>query len=186
MELQIGDLVSSIKKEGIEAARKEHDRIVKEAEEKAAVIIGNAKEEAAKTVENATKEINILKQSAALTAEQAKRDALISFKAELEKEFKKILAADIKKTLNEDYLGKLIKAAVADEDVSRLTVELKDVKESVKASLAQEIKKGLEIKPVKDIDAGFRIAQKDGSGFFDCSDEEIAEILAPFFGNITV
>ena len=28
---------------------------------------------------------------------------------------------------------------------------------------------------------GFRLAAKDGSGYFDCSDEEIAQMLMPFF-----
>ena len=28
---------------------------------------------------------------------------------------------------------------------------------------------------------GFRLAAKDGSGYFDCSDQEIAEMLMPFF-----
>ena len=33
----------------------------------------------------------------------------------------------------------------------------------------------------KKVGAGFRLAAKDGSGYFDCSDEEIAEMLMPFF-----
>ena len=32
--------------------------------------------------------------------------------------------------------------------------------------------------------AGFRLAAKDGSGFFDCTDEEISKILMPFFRDI--
>ena len=47
--------------------------------------------------------------------------------------------------------------------------------------LAQELKNGLEIRPSKKVGAGFRLAAKDGSGYFDCSDQEIAEMLMPFF-----
>ena len=47
--------------------------------------------------------------------------------------------------------------------------------------LAQELKNGLELRPSKKVGAGFRLAAKDGSGYFDCSDQEIAEMLMPFF-----
>jgi V/A-type H+-transporting ATPase subunit E len=31
------------------------------------------------------------------------------------------------------------------------------------------------------VGAGFRLAAKDGSGYFDCSEQEIANMLTPFF-----
>ena len=43
------------------------------------------------------------------------------------------------------------------------------------------MKNGLELRPSKKVGAGFRLAAKDGSGYFDCSDQEIAEMLMPFF-----
>ena len=49
---------------------------------------------------------------------------------------------------------------------------------------AEEIKKGLEIKPTKGIPHGFRLAAKDGSGYFDCSDDAIMEMLMPYFRNL--
>ena len=50
--------------------------------------------------------------------------------------------------------------------------------------LAEEIKNGLEIKPTKGVQAGFRLAAKDGSGYFDCSDDEIMQMLMPYFRNL--
>ena len=47
--------------------------------------------------------------------------------------------------------------------------------------LAQELKNGLEIRPSMKVGAGFRLAAKDGSGYFDCSGQELAEMLMPFF-----
>jgi V/A-type H+-transporting ATPase subunit E len=44
----------------------------------------------------------------------------------------------------------------------------------LREKLAEEVKKGLEIKPAKNIDAGFRIAQKDGAAYFDFSAESVA------------
>ena len=184
MELQIQDLVSSIRKDGIDAANAEAEAIISEAKKKAEMIIADAKAEAKNIQETSEKEINILKESAALSAEQAKRDAMLAFKNEIQAEFEKILSAKIKNNLSDAALGKLIQAVVADEDVQNYSVEVAEVSDSLKAELAEEIKNGLEIKPTKSVRAGFRLAAKDGSGYFDCSDEEIMQMLMPYFRNL--
>ena len=184
MELQIQDLVSSIRKDGIDAANAEAEAIISEAKKKAEMIIADAKAEAKNIQETSEKEISILKESAALSAEQAKRDAMLAFKNEVQTEFEKILSAKIKNNLSDAALGKLIQAVVADEDVQNYSVEVAEVSDSLKAELAEEIKNGLEIKPTKSVRAGFRLAAKDGSGYFDCSDEEIMQMLMPYFRNL--
>ena len=184
MELQIQDLVSSIRKDGIDAANAEAEAIISEAKKKAEMIIADAKAEAKNIQETSEKEINILKESAALSAEQAKRDAMLAFKNEVQAEFEKILSAKIKNNLSDAALGKLIQAVVADEDVQNYSVEVAEVSDSLKAELAEKIKNGLEIKPTKSVRAGFRLAAKDGSGYFDCSDEEIMQMLMPCFRNL--
>ena len=184
MELQIQDLVSSIRKDGIDAANAEAEAIISEAKKKAEMIIADAKAEAKNIQETSEKEINILKESASLSAEQAKRDAMLAFKNEVQAEFEKILSAKIKNNLSDAALGKLIQAVVADEDVQNYSVEVAEVSDSLKAELAEEIKNGLEIKPTKSVRAGFRLAARDGSGYFDCSDEEIMQMLMPYFRNL--
>ena len=184
MELQIQDLVSSIRKDGIDAANAEAEAIISEAKKKAEMIIADAKAEAKNIQETSEKEISILKESAALSAEQAKRDAMLAFKNEVQAEFEKILSAKIKNNLSDAALGKLIQAVVADEDVQNYSVEVAEVSDSLKAELAEEIKNGLEIKPTKSVRAGFRLAAKDGSGYFDCSDEDIMQMLMPYFRNL--
>lgn len=184
MELKIQELVSSIRKEGIDAANAEADAIIAEAKKKAESMIADAKAEAKSTKEASEKEIAILKESAAVGAEQAKRDAMLSFKEEIKGEFEKLLAADVKKNLSGDALGKLIKAAVVGEDVSKYAAEVAEVGDALKQELAEEIKKGLEIRPTKGVQAGFRLAAKDGSGYFDCSDEAIMQMLMPYFRNL--
>ena len=184
MELQIQDLVSSIRKDGIDAANVEAEAIISEAKKKAEMIIADAKAEAKNIQETSEKEIGILKESAALSAEQAKRDAMLAFKNEVQTEFEKILSAKIKNNLSDAALGKLIQAVVADEDVQNYSVEVAEVSDSLKAELAEEIKNGLEIKPTRSVRAGFRLAARDGSGYFDCSDEEIMQMLMPYFRNL--
>ena len=72
------------------------------------------------------------------------------------------------------------------EDIGAYTAEVAEVSDSLKAELAQEIKSGLTIRPVKGIQAGFRLAANDGSGYFDCSDDEVMEMLMPFFRNLDI
>ena len=87
----------------------------------------------------------------------------------------------MRKALDPHALATLIRAAVQGEDVSAYTAEIGQVTEELRQELAQELQNGLEIRPSKKVGAGFRLAAKDGSGYFDCSDEEIAQMLMPFF-----
>ena len=110
MELQIQDLVTSIRKEGIDAANTEAESIIAEAKKKAAAIISDAKAEAANAKATAEKEIGIMKESASVSAEQAKRDAVLAFKTEVQTAFENILKNDVK----------------TDEDATALMNRIKD------------------------------------------------------------
>lgn len=184
MELQINDLVSAIKKDGIEAANKEAEAILLEAKNKAEKIIADAKAEAQKTKELCEKDIKLFEDSAKINAEQAQRDAVLAFKSEVQNEFEKLLSADVSKKLDDKSLAQLILAAVNGEDLSKYAVELQNVSDGLKAELAEEIKNGLELKVSKNVKGGFKLSAKDGSGYFDCSDEEIKNMLIPFFRDI--
>lgn len=184
MELQIQDLVSSIRKEGIDAAKAEAEVILSEARKKADTIVAEAKEEVKSIRETSEKEIALLKESAALSAQQAKRDAMLAFKTEVQAQFEKILSLKIQENLSDAALGKLIYAVIAEEDVQNYSIEVAQVSDALKAELAEKIRAGLEIKPTKGVHAGFRLAAKDGSGYFDCSDEEILQMLRPYFRNL--
>ena len=184
MELQIQDLVTSIRKEGVEAASAEAEAIIAEAKKKAGSLVSNAKAEAQQYKDAAEKEINILKESAEVSAEQAKRDAVLAFKTEIQSQFEKILSAKVSKELSGKALGALIRAAVAGENVADCVAEVSEVGDELKKELADEIKNGLEIRPTKEVQTGFRLAAKDGSGYFDCSDEGIMEMLMPYFRDL--
>ena len=110
---------------------------------------------------------------------------MLAFKTEVQAEFEKILSAKIENNLSDAALGKLIHAVVSDEDVKNYAVEVSEVNDSLKAeSCRKRSKNGLEIRPTKGVRAGFRLAAKDGSGYFDCSDDEIMQMLMPYFRNL--
>ncbi len=186
MELQIQDLVTSIRKEGVDAANAEADAIVSEARKKAEAIVTEARTQAAAAKADAEKEITVMKESASISAEQARRDAVLAFKAAVQKEYEKLLKANIRKEMSGAALGKLIRAALAGEDASLYRAELSEVSEALKAELSEEIRNGLEIRPTRGVDAGFRLAAKDGSGYFDCTDDAVAEMMMPYFRNLEI
>ena len=181
MEIQIQDLVQSIKRDGIEEARKEAEAIIADAKARAEEIIAQSKVEAQKNIDNADREI----ESSKALIKQVERDAVLSVKKELNLVMERILADKVAKSLTEESLSKLIIAAVNGDDPAKYTVEVDETKAAIRSALAQAIEKGLEIKPVKGM-SGLRISCKDGSGFFDLSDEEIAALLKPFLGEIKI
>lgn len=181
MELQIQDLVTSIRKEGIDAANEQAEQIIADAKAKAAKIIEDAKAEAQATSEKAARDIEVLRQGAIQNADQAKRDAVIAFKKDVAAELHRILHAEVKKELSGDALAKLIKAVIVEADISEYALEVQDVSDALKKTLDEEILHGLEVRPVRSMSAGFRLAAKDGSGYIDCTDDEIMQLLMPYF-----
>ncbi len=178
MEINIQDLVQSIKHDGIEEAKKEANVVVDAAKLQAQEIIEAAKKDAAKILDDANREI----ESSKALLKQAERDAVLSIKKELEAQVSKILEAEVSKTLSGDALVKIIIAALNGEDPAKYTVEVSAVTGDLKRGLAKEIEKGLELKPVKG--ATINLALKDGSGYYDFSDEEIVNLLKPFLGTL--
>ena len=77
--------------------------------------------------------------------------------------------------------GRRSRRNLKSEEVSACTAEIGQGTDERRQELAQELQNGREIRPSKKVGAGFRLAAKDGSGYFDCSDEEIAQMLMPFF-----
>ena len=184
MELQIQDLLSSIRTEGIEKASQEADAILADAKKQAEDILRKAGAEADALREKAQQDVTRYRESATLSAQQAKRDAMLAFKAAVQAEFERLLTQDVGKALDDKALATLIAAALNGENPADYAAEVHTVSDGLKQQLAQQLKAGLEIRPAKSVRAGFRLAAKDGSGFFDCTDEEISKILIPFFRDI--
>ena len=90
------------------------------------------------------------------------------------------------KALDDKALAALITAALQGEDASAYAAEVASVTDALKSELASELKAGLELRLSKKVHTGFRLCAKDGSGYIDCSDEELAEQLAPFFRELRI
>ncbi len=192
MELQIQDLVDSIKRDGIAEAEKKAAEIVSDAQDKASELVRNANKEAERLIEEARKEVAVMKQSGQAAVEQAGRDVILSLKKSIYAHFERLLEANVSKTLTGKELVDMIVSVVKSDLVvpGESAVELSDTQlqklgDSLRTELAQELKKGLEIRAVPSVDVGFKITAKDGSSYYDFSAEEITRMLSPFL-NITV
>lgn len=181
MELQIKDLISSIKKDGIESANAQADEILTDAKKRSEAILAESKAEAERMVEDARAEIEVFRSSAQLSAEQGKRDAVLAFRQEIQAQLSQILAGKVRQALDAQTMARLLAAAVGEEDPSGYVAEVEEVSDALRQELAEQIRAGLEIRPNKKLRGGFRLAAKDGSGYLDCSDEELTRLLRPFF-----
>lgn len=186
MEMQIQDLVCAIKKDAVDAAQTEADGIIAEAKKSAASIISEARKEAELILKNAEKEISVLKESARTTVEYAKRDAMLFLRNSVQSEFGYLLEADISRTVNSETLARLIAAAINDDDPSNYTAEVAEITDGLKGELAEKIRSGLCLRANPNVRVGFRLSFKDGSGYFDCSDDELEKMLAPFFPELNI
>ena len=163
MEQQIQDLVASIRKEGIDSAKAEAERIISEARAQADAIVKEAEKERDKMIADAEKSIALEKSSSEATIKQAAREMHGSN-----------LVSIISAVLSGDLSGKAVE--LPQEDLSALSAELSK-------TFASEIASGLEFRPSQSVQAGFRISEKDGSGYIDVSAEKCQELLFPYLSD---
>mgnify|MGYP003753327199 CR=1 FL=1 len=184
MAQQIQDLVASIRKDGVEAAKKEAASILQSAEEQAQTIIAQAQEKASHIISEAEKDIAQGNQRAEKALAQAGRDLLLSLKAAIEEQFSRILVEKASKALSsKDVIGLVKKALDASEGDVNIEVEPKTFEAlagELQTALAAELKGGLVLKPHDDVESGFRLVAKDGSYFYDYKASELAGLLQPY------
>lgn len=184
MEQQIQDLVASIKRDGLESAKQESEKILNEAKDQAQKIVNDAKKKAEKMLSDTQNECELRVQSAKASISQAGRDVSIALKAEIEALFERILRDNISSVLKGDSLISVIKALIKDqagEGVVELNPrDLDEISKLLKSQMAKEMEAGLEIKANPYVKSGFQVKAKDGSYFLDLSSDEISQALMPF------
>lgn len=187
MEQQIQDLVDSIRKEGIDKAKLDAERIISEAEARAKAIIEDAEKERARLLEGAKASIETERASAQSSIKQAARDVSLSLRKSIEGKYTEILKAGCRDAMHGSDLVAILKAVISGE-FSGSIVEIPEadmdaVAAELSAQFADEIRKGLEFRPSSRISSGFRIIEKDGSGYIDMTGEESAELLLPYLSS---
>jgi V/A-type H+-transporting ATPase subunit E len=188
MDVQLQELIEKIKSEGIKTAEEQAQRTRAEAQAKSDEILAGAHKSASQIIAEAQAEAVRFEQNAREGVKQAGRDMILSLKSRITEVFEALLQKESREAytpavLEEAVVG-LVKAWAGGQ-TSELQVmlspgQLGAVEKTLHSRLATEIKKGLEIRPLPGLEAGFRVGMKDGSAYYDFSDQGIAQILAEF------
>ena len=188
MEIQLQELIDKIKKEGLEAVQAEIAKLKQDAEQEAKNIVESANQQANKILTQAKDEAARIEKTSVAALEQASRNLLLSFQSEVQALLNKI----VKEAVNSTYSADILKAVLpellknwAAKNAESLDIllsenQINQLDDSFKALLAQTLKKGVEIKPLKNLDFGFHIVEKDGSAFYDFSADAVANLLSSY------
>ncbi|NQT60452.1 MAG: hypothetical protein HQ557_15855 [Bacteroidetes bacterium] len=188
MEVKLQELIDSIKREGIETAEQKADLIIHSANDKAEAIISDARKKAAQMISDAERTSETKEQSSISSITQASRDLLLSLQKNITAIFTMLLQERLAAELqNEALLAGLIKIlitsdlAAGNKEVIQLPEgSLKKVQELLLKDVGEKLKKGYELKPVKNLSSGFRVVDKDGSGYFNVTPDVLADMLGKF------
>jgi V/A-type H+-transporting ATPase subunit E len=188
MDIQLQELIDKIKKDGIESASEEALRLKTQAEEEAKRILDAARREAEGIIAAGRADAERSEKAGVTALEQASRNLFLAFKKEIEALLDRIVARETSAA----YTGDLIKGVLPDIlknwaakgsdalDVLLPEKDCKSLEDFFNTKLAGELKKGVELKTGRSLSAGFRIAEKDGSAYYDFSAESVAELLSAY------
>jgi len=189
MEIQLQELIDKIKKDGIESASAEAARLKGEAEAEAGRIIAAAQKEAADIVSRGKADAERSEKAGIAAIEQASRNLILAFKGEIQALLDKIVAQATTSAYGEETLKsalpEILKVWASKTGTDTLDIllpegELKKLQSWFSDKLAAELKKGVELKAVRNLEAGFRISNKDGSAYYDFSAESVAQLLSAY------
>ncbi len=188
MEVQLQELINKIKNKGIKQAEAEADEIRTAALTQAKKITDQAKKESEQLIEKAKKDISSFKQSADQALQQAARDLILALKAKIQALFDKVLKAEVQSALKDKILEDILLAVVKEwlkKGINNIILmvapqDLKKLEKFLLSKCASAMKKGVVIKALPEIKAGFRIMEKDGTAYYNITDEGIAEVLSEY------
>jgi len=151
MEVQLGELIEQIKKDGVVAAEAEAKSIVDYAKKEAEKIIADAQAQADKILADAKTENERMTKSSEDAIRQAGRNLLISFRESVTRELKTIVGENVNAVYSSDALAGLIISIVESwannpdaEDIAVIlnAQDLNKLEETLLAALKEQNVKG--------------------------------------------
>jgi V/A-type H+-transporting ATPase subunit E len=188
MEIQLQELIDKIKKDGIQSASDEALRLRALAEGEAKRIVEAAQKEGADIVAKAKVDADRFEKAGIAAIGQASRNLILAFKGEIQAVLDKIVVRETTAAYNADVLKaalpEILKnwAAKSGDSLDILLPEaqLASLEGFFRQNLAAELNAGAELKTGRNVGAGFRIASRDGSAYYDFSAEAVADLLSTY------
>lgn len=184
MDIQVQELLESIKKDGVEAAEAQAKEIIAQAEKKAADIIADAEKKAQNAHKAQEQAAAQLQASGKAALAQAGRDLVLTVEKQLQTIFSSLVTSTVQEVYTEDTLVKAIQTVVeklsTDQSGAVVLSEAdgKKLEASLKGKIAKALNQGLEIKTSSKVSGGFLIQEKNGAAYFDFTTEAVAKALA--------
>ncbi|WKC81350.1 V-type ATP synthase subunit E [Borreliella tanukii] len=184
MQFEVKDLINKIKKDGLEEAERVSNDIILKAKKEAEEIVAKAEEAARVLKAKSQKEIDDYKCHALEASRQAIRDLIIGVEKNLKSLFENTLKDNVAEVFsNNNFLAELI-IKITDSWLKeeKLVFQLNEsdfssLEQILRLKLGNKLKEGIEIKPFKGINKGFKIQKKNIGLHYDFSVETIADIL---------
>jgi V/A-type H+-transporting ATPase subunit E len=188
MDIQLQELIDKIKKDGIESASEEAEKIQSQARSEAEGIINAAKKEAENLISRAKSDAERTEKAGIAAVEQASRNLVLAFKGEIQTLLDRLVQNETSAAYGPEVLKtaipEIIKvwAAKGSDSLQLILSEenLKILESFFKDKLKGALKGGVELKSDRNLGGGFRIAERDGRSYYDFSAEAVAELLSAY------
>lgn len=186
VDIQLQELLTKIKEEGIAKVTKESADILETAKKQAETILKGAEAKAQALKEKAAAEIQRREESSRRSLDNAARDMLLSFEQKLKNIVDRLISVQVKNALAEDALKKLILTAVTQHIQKNKEMALvlpetvkKSFTEAIKKEIQKELKFTVHTLSDKRLLAGFQIQHVHDDVIIDYSFDRIkAEFLS--------
>jgi V/A-type H+-transporting ATPase subunit E len=189
MESQLQGLIEEIKEEGVNKAKEEASRIVEDARQAAAEVVGKAEKQAEELEKKTKSEIDRYRQSSEKAIQQSARNVILGLQNEIFQALNNVLKDKTADALSDKTMKELLVKITdnwlksgrgAGAEVFINEKEKDKVAKMLISSLAEKVKKGLELKPVKNVKKGFLIGIKGGNVHYDITESGISEMLMEY------
>lgn len=191
MDIRVQELLDKIKRDGVESAQADAAKILSDAEAKRSAIVAAAEKEARAIVDGAKADAQRTADAGRAALVQASRDLLLAFKGQIDEMLSVIVKSGVAAAFDADTVKKALPAileAWAKDGRDELSVllpegDLRSLEAYFKDKLGAALKKGVELKPLKDTKSGFRIVEKGGAAYYDFSATAVADMLGAYLNS---
>ncbi len=191
MDIRVQELLDKIKRDGVESAQADAAKILSDAEVKRAAIVAAADKEARAIVDGAKTDAQRSAEAGRAALVQASRDLLLAFKGQIDEMLSSLVKSRVEAAFDADTVKKALPAileAWAKDGRDELSVllpegDLRSLEAYFKDKLGSALKKGVELKPLKNTKSGFRIVEKGGAAYYDFSAAAVADMLGAYLNS---
>ena len=185
METSITGIIEKIKKEGVEKAGQEAEKLIVAAKEERDQLLRNAKKQGEDIIAKAGNDAAQLKANSEAVLRQAARDVVLGLRGAIMALFDSIVKKEVGAVLEPKIVQKMLgllaeKFDSGEHGEIEAVLSAQDKEELEKlftAELKEKMLSGVALSSSKEIFKGFRIGEKDSGVYYDFTDEAIGEAL---------